>query len=213
MKCVLCVGPLLLLGFWLVGCDNDPLTDLSISSIEVTQDAPTSSTVGLVSQRRTIVQVMLETDSSYNVTGVAGVLSVAVDGVIVTTDLSSVNEPVTVSTRSHAREDASLYFDLEAPTGISASSDVDLFVTLTAPGQFVQGRVSDLTFGGPDPFSVAPPSCVNPSGSASMSPGPGEISVRGNDHLTAGYTEHYPPTPRSKEMFNPVLADARKSPP
>lgn len=146
VKRLRCVYSLLLLGFWLVGCDDDPLTDLTILGTEVVQGASVSANAASpAAQRDTTVRVRLETDSSYNVTGVAGSLSVWVDGAVVATDLAAVNAPVTVFSARNLTpegEDASLYFELDASAGVQAGSNVDFFVSVTAPGQFVQGKAS-----------------------------------------------------------------------
>ncbi len=166
------VYPLLLLGFWLVGCDDDPLTDLSLLGTEVVQSASVrADAASLAAQRSTVVRVRLETASSYDVTGVAGSLSVWVDGVVVATDLAAVNAPVTVfAARNHTQRDASLYFELDAAAGVRAGRDVDFFVTVTAPGQFVQGGTSDPTFARPKPSSANLPARANPSSSLSADP-------------------------------------------
>lgn len=145
MKHLIRFGLLLCTGFSMVGCDDTPLTDLSISRLELTQGASAGSTAVLVSERRTTLRVMLTSDSSYPVSGVVGRLSVAVDGRALGTDLAAVNEPVTVPAGSKA----SLVFILEAPTGISPSSDVDFWLSLSAPGQFLEGQAFDMTFGAP----------------------------------------------------------------
>lgn len=153
---------LLLLGFWFIGCDSTPLTDLSIRSIEVMQGASASPhAVGLATRNLITVRVKLETDSSFDVTNVTGTLSISLNGTMIGTDVAAVNEPVTV--HSGANEDVSLYFTLEAPTDITANSEVDLFVILVAPSQFLQGWVFDLAFNSLEPFPVAHPSCAPPT--------------------------------------------------
>ncbi len=151
MNRTICISLLLLLG--LVGCDETPLTDLSIRSLKVTQDTPIgSNTTVLVSQRLTTVRAVLGSDSSYDVTNVVGSLSIAVDGVIIATDVAAVNGAVTVP----AGGKGSLHFILDAPTGITPSSDVDFLLTLSAPNQFLQGVAFDLTFDAPSIAAVAP---------------------------------------------------------
>ena len=129
----------LLFAPWAIGCAGDPASDLSIVSIEVTQAVQTpTNTVGLVAQRSVAVRVMLDTGSSNSIDNVSGILSVTVDGTQITPvgGIAAVNQPITVPpTPNRNNEDNSLYFELAAPTGIPASSDVDFLVAVAGNGQ------------------------------------------------------------------------------
>ncbi|MGH9379028.1 MAG: hypothetical protein ACRD2Z_00195, partial [Thermoanaerobaculia bacterium] len=145
MKRIFRFGPLLL-GSLLGGCNScvdDPTSDLQVTGIEVTQAVQTpTNTVGLVAQRGTTVRVTLDTGSSNAIDNVSGLLSVSVDGTFVTPagGIPAVNQPITVpALPDRDSEDDSLYFELPAPTGIPASSDVDFHVLVAGNGQLREG--------------------------------------------------------------------------
>ncbi len=179
----------LLLAVWLTSCEGDPASTLAITSIEVNQGTQTSSnTVALVAERSTTVRVLLETGSSNAIGNVAGLLSVTVDGAFITPvgGIQAINEPITVpASPDRDSEDDSLYFELEAPTGISESSDVDFFVVVAGNAQVVQGEALDLSFVETTPPTVFyVPVDYTPSGlglpdPALIDPGIGDAFVKG----------------------------------
>jgi hypothetical protein len=180
---------LLLLGFWLVGCDSDPQSSLTITSIEINQGTQTSTnTISLVAQRSTTVRVMLETGSSNDISNVSGLLSVTVDGVFITPvgGLEAVNAPITVPANpDRDSENDSLYFELAAPTNITESSDVDFFVAVAGNGQVVQAEALNLSFTETSPSVIHYASVdYTPSGlgfpdPALIEPGVGDAFVKG----------------------------------
>ena len=125
-------------------------TALSVTNIEVTQGVQTSTnTVQLVAQRSTAVRVTLATAVSVGVPGVIGLLRVFVNGVEITTapGLSS-NNLTAPPAPQRGNEAHTLNFELPAPSGIPASSDVDFTVEVFAPGNVPKatGAVNNLSF-------------------------------------------------------------------
>ena len=127
-------------------------TALSVTNIEVTQGVQTSTnTIQLVAQRSTAVRVTLATAVNVGVPGVIGFLRVFVNGTEITTapGLSS-NNLTAPPVPQRGNEAHTLNFELPAPTGIPASSDVDFTVEVFAPGNVPKatGAVSNLSFVG-----------------------------------------------------------------
>jgi len=205
VKRVRALGPLLL-GLWLVGCTGDPESDLSITGIEVTQGIQTpTNTVALVAGRSTTVRVMLETGGGNSISNVSGLLSVTVDGAFITPvgGVPALNQPITVPANpDRDAEDDALYFELEAPTGIPESSDVDVFVAVAGNGQLVEGEVNDLTFiETRTPTIYYVPVDYTPSGlgfpdPALIDPGVGDAFVKGI----------YPVDDSDPDLYQPLLA-------
>jgi hypothetical protein len=113
--------------------------DLTVASVEVTQATQTpANTIRLVAQRSTAVRATISTDALIELRGVTGRLHVLVNGVEVTpaAGVPAINEPFTAPphrgalTPQRNEENDTLNFELPAPTGITASSDVDVRVDL-----------------------------------------------------------------------------------
>ncbi len=126
-------------------------TALSVTNIEVTQGVQTSTnTIQLVAQRSTAVRVTLATAVSVPVPGVIGLLHVFVNGTEITAapGLSSKNNLTAPPAPQRGNEAHTLNFELPAPTGIPASSDVDFTVEVFAPGNVpkAMGSVNNLSF-------------------------------------------------------------------
>src|SRR5680860_147936 len=138
----------------LVGCPPVPTgTDLSISNIEITQAIQTTTnTIPLVAQRSTAVRVTVATTISDPVPGVTGRLHVFVDGSEVTppAGLVAINVLTAPPSPQRGNEEDTLNFELPAPSGITASSNVDFQVEVSAVGEVNignnSGSVDDLTF-------------------------------------------------------------------
>ena len=125
-------------------------TALSVTNIEVTQGVQTSTnTIQLVAQRSTAVRVTLATAVTVSVPGVIGLLHVFVNGSEITAapGLSS-NNLTAPPAPQRGNEAHTLNFELPAPTGIPASSDVDFTVEVFAPGNVPKatGAVNNLSF-------------------------------------------------------------------
>lgn len=205
MKRIFGISLAFLLALWLMGCVSDPASTLAITSVEVNQGTQTSSnTIALVAERSTTVRVMLETGSSNAISNVAGKLSVKVDGAFITPvgGISAVNEPITVpAAPDRNSEDDSLYFELEAPTGIPESSDVDFLVVVAGNGQVDSGEALDLRFVETStPTIHYIPIDYTPSGlglpdPALIAPGVGDAFVRGI----------YPVDDSDPDLYQPVL--------
>jgi hypothetical protein len=133
----------------------DPDLDLTITNIEVTQAIQTpSNTIRLVARKGTAVRVTLATGSASPVSDVTGTLRVFVNGSQVAPPggLDPINAPFTAPVSpQRANESDTLNFELPAPTGIVASTDVDFRVHIhpvpgEANGGNNDGSVDDLTF-------------------------------------------------------------------
>src|SRR5262245_52436436 len=110
--------------------------DLSVTSVEVTQGLQTqTNTITLVSQRSTAVRATLGVGGTANpVAGVTGQLHVFVNGTEITpaAGVAPINAPFTASLApQRTNENDTLNFELPAPTGITASTDVDVRVDIT----------------------------------------------------------------------------------
>lgn len=137
-----------------VGCASP---DIHVEGIEVTQAIQdTAQSVQLVSQRATAVRVRVGTASGGSAAGVDGALRVFVDGAEVTPvgGVAPINTPFTApdsASWDRDQQDHTLNFELAAPSGIVASSDVDFVVDLDPlPNEpdttNNQGRLDDLSF-------------------------------------------------------------------
>jgi hypothetical protein len=111
--------------------------DITVTDILVTQAIQTTSpinSVPLVSQRSTVVRVMLDTGGKTAVSGVTGTLSVAVNGnpVSLGTHASPVNGSILAPlSPSWANECDTLNFEIPSPTGITASTSVKFHADIT----------------------------------------------------------------------------------
>lgn len=129
-------------------------TDLSITGLEITQGIQTATnSVTLVAQRSTAVRATLATAVSTPVADVFGRLHVFVNGTEITptAGATAVNAPFTApAVPARATEGDTLNFELMAPTGIGASTDVDIRVDVTGTGESNTANnsmsVNDLTF-------------------------------------------------------------------
>lgn len=120
----------------LVGCGSP---DLTVTNVEVTQGIQTpTNTVQLVAQRSTAVRATLGIVSGTGpVAGVTGRLHVFVNGTAITpaAGVPAINEPFSApAAPQRANETDTLNFELMAPTGITASTDVDFRVDIIVPG-------------------------------------------------------------------------------
>lgn len=130
--------------------------DLSVTGIEVTQAIQTTTnSITLVAQRSTAVRATIGVSGTgAPVATVTGKLHVFVNGTAITpaAGLSPINAPLTaplIPQRSNAND--TLNFELLAPTGIPASTDVDFRVDITPVAGETNtannsGSVNDLTF-------------------------------------------------------------------
>lgn len=147
-------GIALLVGL-LTACPPAPSgTDLTVDNIEVTQAIQTpSNTIELVAQRSTTVRVTVDTNASVPVSGVTGILHVFVDGIRVTPTAGVAAQNIAITappSPDRGNADDTLNFELTAPTGITASTDVDFEVELIVAGEADTsnniGRAENLTF-------------------------------------------------------------------
>lgn len=170
--------------------------DLTVTSVEVTQatQTPTNS-VQLVAQRSTAVRATIGVSGSGGapVAGVTGRLHVFRNGVEVTpaAGVAPINAPFTAPVApTRANQNHTLNFELAAPTGIAASTDVDFRVDVTpVPGEAStannSGAASNLTVvNGTTPSLFFTRINYTPSGlglpsDAFISPGVGDAFVRG----------------------------------
>ncbi len=119
------------------GTANSGPFDISGSSILVTQAIQTTSplnSVPLVAQRSTAVRVMLTNGGNGYVSGVTGTLSVSVDGTAIPlgAHAAPINGPIPAPVAPQwANECHTLNFEIAAPTGITASSNVKFHVEIT----------------------------------------------------------------------------------
>lgn len=115
--------------------------DLTVANIEVTQAIQTpTNTIRLVAQRSTAVRATVGVSgSSGPVSGVTGRLHVFVDGTEITpaAGRAPIKAPFTAQlSPQRANEDDTLNFELPAPTGITASTNVKFRVDITpVPGE------------------------------------------------------------------------------
>jgi hypothetical protein len=169
--------------------------DLTVTSVEVTQAIQTAThTVPLVSNRSTAVRATIGVaDSAAPVGSVTGRLHVSVNGTEITpaAGVAPINAPFTAPLApQRANEADTLNFELPAPTGITASSNVDVRVDITPVAGETNtannsGAVNDLTFAD----RVTPliyytrvdftPSGLGLPATALVQPGVGDAFVRG----------------------------------
>lgn len=123
----------LLLALVFMGCPD--AVDLSVTNVEVTQGIQTASNgITLVAQRGTAVRATINTNGAASVSGITGALHVFVNGAAITppAGIAPLNAPFTApATPSRDNENHTLNFELPAPTGITASADVDFRVDIT----------------------------------------------------------------------------------
>jgi hypothetical protein len=109
--------------------------DLTVTNIEVTQAIQTTTnTIQLVAQRSTAVRATVSNLDGGSVSGVTGNLHVFVNGTEITpaAGVPPINAPFTVPTApQRANENDTLNFELPAPSGITASSNVTFRVDVT----------------------------------------------------------------------------------
>lgn len=130
--------------------------DLTVTNIEVTQAIQTTTnTIQLVARRSTAVRATIGVSAASGpVSGVTGRLHVFVTGTEITpaAGVSPINAPFTAPlSPQRANENDTLNFELLAPSGITASTDVDFRVDITpVPGETNtannSGLVNNLTF-------------------------------------------------------------------
>jgi hypothetical protein len=130
--------------------------DLTVTNVEVTQATQKAgNTIQLVAQRGTAVRATIGlSGSAVPIANVTGRLHVFVDGVELTpaTGVPPINAPFTAPLApQRANENDTLNFELPAPNGIPASTDVDFRVDITPVlGETNTGNNSgaanDLTF-------------------------------------------------------------------
>lgn len=169
------------------------VVDISVANIEITQAIQTTTnTIPLVAQRSTAVRVTVGVSGSpIAVPGVNGRLHVFVGGSAITppAGIPPINAPFTAPLAPvRANENHTLNFELPAPTGITASSDVDFQVVLNpASGETNTanntGTVNNLTFSNRTTPTIFYTS-VNYAGlglpdPALIQPGVGDAFVRG----------------------------------
>lgn len=188
------LGVIAILAALLTACPPAPTgTDLTVDTIEVTQAIQTpSNTIDLVAQRSTTVRVTVDTDTSASVSGVTGILHVFVDGTRITPTAGMAPQNIAITAlpspdRGNAGD--TLNFELTAPTGISASNDVDFEVELIVSGEADTtnniGRAENLTFVEVDTPTVYYTSIdYTPAGlglpdTALIEPGVGDAFIRG----------------------------------
>lgn len=109
--------------------------DLSVGNIRVSQAIQDdSNTITLVAQRSTVVRAgVIVSGTALPVPGVDGVLRVFVGGSEITpaAGIASINGPITATLfPNFENENGTLNFELQAPTGIGPSTDVDFVVEL-----------------------------------------------------------------------------------
>jgi len=129
--------------------------DLNVTNIEVTQAIQTpTNTIQLVAQRSTNVRATIGvTGASGPVSDVTGRLHIFINGTEITPaeGVSPINAPFTAPLSPlRANENDTLNFELLAPSGITASNDVDFRVDITpVPGETNtannSGSANDLT--------------------------------------------------------------------
>jgi hypothetical protein len=129
--------------------------DLTVTSVEVTQAIQTTTnTIQLVAQRSTAVRATVVNLDGGAVSGVTGRLHVFVGGTEITpaAGLLPINAPFTVpAAPQRANENDTLNFELLAPTGIGASTNVSFRVDIPpVPGETNTanntGSADNLTF-------------------------------------------------------------------
>jgi hypothetical protein len=114
--------------------------DLAVTNIEVTQAIQTTTnTIQLVAQRSTAVRATVVNLDGVAVPGVTGSLHVFVNGAEITpgAGVTPINTPFTVPVApQRANENDRLNFELPAPTGITASTNVTFRVDVPpVPGE------------------------------------------------------------------------------
>jgi len=169
--------------------------DLSVSGLEITQaiQTPTNS-ITLIAQRGTAVRAtVVVSGSATAVTGVTGRLHVTVDGTEITPSAGvaplggSFTAPLSPQ---RANETDTLNFELPAPTGIGASSNVTFRVDLTAAvgetntsnNSFTTPAMTFVARTTPSLFYTAinyTPSGLGLPTAGLIAPGSGDLFVRG----------------------------------
>ena len=134
---VMLAGSICLIG---LSPDRAHAVDLTVSNIEVTQAIQTpTNTIQLVAQRSTAVRATVTNLDGAAVPNVTGKLHVFVNGTEITpaAGVNPVNAPFTVPvTPQRANENDTLNFELPAPSGITASTNVTFRVDVTpVPGE------------------------------------------------------------------------------
>jgi hypothetical protein len=115
--------------------------DLTVTNVEVTQAIQTTTnSIQLVAQRSTAVRAtVVNADASGPVSGVSGTLHIFVDGTEITPvgGVPPINAPFTVPVAAQrANENDTLNFEVPAPSGITASTNVTFRVDVTpVPGE------------------------------------------------------------------------------
>lgn len=186
---------LIITSFLLLSCTEVPEgSDLSVGSIEITQGLQTSSnSIPLIAQRSTAVRVTVNTGGNVPISGISGTLRVFVNGTEITpaNGIIPINAPFTASPNpSRAVENDTLNFEIPAPTGIGASSNVDFQVDLVRLGgdsdeSNNRGELNNLTFIATDTPSLFfsridyTPAGAGPPALSSVQAGVGDSFVKG----------------------------------
>lgn len=151
--CSWVVVPLLSIG--LTGCPCATPIDVTVDNIEITQATQNSTnSIKLIAERSTAVRVTLGMSGTTCPTSVTGELHVFVNGTEITpaAGITPINPLISLSTSPlRANENDTLNFELLAPTGIGASSNVDFRVDIVAiptdsDTTNNSGSVNNLTF-------------------------------------------------------------------
>jgi hypothetical protein len=126
--------------FWVLVAELARGVDLAVSNIEVTQAIQTTTnSIQLVAKRGTAVRATIVNLDGGPVSGVTGNLHVFVNGSEITPvgGVPPINAPFTVpASPQRANENDTLNFELPAPTGITASTNVTFRVDVTpVPGE------------------------------------------------------------------------------
>ena len=144
-------GVMMMVPWWLAACDPTTVTVGRVVVVQSIQDDAHS--VPLIARRATTIRAeVLGVDGAAPPAGLSATAHVWVDGVEVTpaSGVAAVNQPFSGPlTPDQANEGDWLYFELTAPTAITASADVDVEVRVSTGGEMAVGRADDLTFGAP----------------------------------------------------------------
>lgn len=182
--------------------------DLTVVGLEITQAIQTTTnTITLVAQRSTAVRATIGVAGGGPVAGVTGVLHVFVNGTEITPSagIAPINAPFTAPVApQRGNENDTLNFELPAPTGITASADVDMRVDITpVPGETNtannSGAVNNLTFANRTTPALYftrinwTPSGLGFPALADVQPGRGDAFVRGIFPVNDGDPNLYRP--------------------